>query len=208
MLVTGHYLLWRIGVVHGDISIGNLMYDAITGKAILNDYDLLNPGDAPSQKKGWERTGTKPFLALKFLKKTDGSAKRMYRHDLESFAWCLWCGMNESFPDKAIYGSTIDAYDSKAGLALHVLERTSAKSGFESIWKCVADWVYASVWLSFPSGLEVGEDEDGRQFVKVFLALADKNKLQIPLDGPQLNWVDFQVSQRASSSSTHADMEM
>lgn len=36
-LIRCHYLLWRIGVAHGDISIGNLMYDAVTEKAILND---------------------------------------------------------------------------------------------------------------------------------------------------------------------------
>ncbi|PBL00108.1 hypothetical protein ARMGADRAFT_364680 [Armillaria gallica] len=130
----------------------------------------------------------------------------MYRHDLESFAWCLlWCGMNESFPDKAIHGSTADAIAYRSMLALDVLERT-AKPGFESIWKCVAVWLYTWVRQSFLSGLEVGEDEDGRQFVIEFLALADKNKLQIPLDGPQVNWVDFQVSQRAASSSTDADM--
>ncbi len=28
MLITGYYLLRRIGVAHGDISIGNLMYNA------------------------------------------------------------------------------------------------------------------------------------------------------------------------------------
>ncbi|KAK0199569.1 hypothetical protein DFS33DRAFT_174816 [Desarmillaria ectypa] len=119
-----HYLLWCIGVAHGDISIDNLMYGIVTGRAILNDFDLaalMNPGDVSPQKKGWERTGTKPFMALELLDNADGSVKRRYWHDLESFAWCLlWCGMSDSFPHQAIFGSTSEVLAHKTRLATDV----------------------------------------------------------------------------------------
>ncbi len=101
MLIIGHYLLWCIGIVHGDISLSNLMYDTVTEKAILNDFDLaavMNPGDTSPQKRGFERMGTKPFMALELLRNAKGEVQRKYRHDLESFAWCLlWCAMAEPF---------------------------------------------------------------------------------------------------------------
>ena len=59
---------------------------------ILNDFDLaakMEPGDRNPTRKGWERTGTLPFMALDLLKYHDGQFKRWYRHDLESSAWCF-----------------------------------------------------------------------------------------------------------------------
>ncbi|KAK0190482.1 hypothetical protein F5146DRAFT_556265 [Armillaria mellea] len=96
-LIRGHYLLWRIGIVHGDISIENLMYNAVTAKAVVNDFDLvavMEPGGTSPWKRGFERTGTKPFMALELLRVAKGEVQRKYRHDFESFAWCLlWCAM-------------------------------------------------------------------------------------------------------------------
>ncbi|PBK98545.1 hypothetical protein ARMGADRAFT_960212 [Armillaria gallica] len=143
-LIRCHYLLWRIGIVHGDISLSNLMYDAVTEKAILNDFDLaaiVNPGD---KKKGFERTGMKPVMALELLKKAKGEVQRKYRHDLESFAWCLlWCAMAEPFPKRVIHGSLTDAYVYKYVMAHD--RRGTAKSGFEQVWKFVEGWFNAWV---------------------------------------------------------------
>ncbi|SJL06577.1 uncharacterized protein ARMOST_09919 [Armillaria ostoyae] len=232
-LIRCHYLLWRIGIAHGDISIGNLMHNAVTKKAILNDFDLaavMKPGDISPQKKGFERTGTIPFMALELLDKADGEVRWRYRHDLESFAWCLlWCAMAEEFPKMAKYGSITDVCDSKAGLAFGLRWRTT-KSGFKPIWKCVVEWVDALVVRpskdedlrklvehfialggQIPSDNPLtrvlrskDEDEDGKNLVKELIAFAHEHGLEIPLD--DLEWVDFQIPLQASSSSTDANV--
>ncbi|KAF8877380.1 hypothetical protein BD779DRAFT_1448596 [Infundibulicybe gibba] len=85
-----HLDLWRGGVRHCDISVSNLMYDGISKRGILNDFDLalLRIHRSPS---GTERTGTMPFMALDLLNASawKGHVKREYRHDAESFAWVL-----------------------------------------------------------------------------------------------------------------------
>ncbi|PBK98544.1 hypothetical protein ARMGADRAFT_580231 [Armillaria gallica] len=223
LMITGHYLLWRIGIVHGDIGLSNLIYDTVTKKAILNDFDLaavMKPGDTSPQKRGFERTGTKPFMALKLLWKAKGEVQRMYRHDLESFAWCLlWCAMAEPFPKKAIHGSLTDVYAYKSGL-VGVIWAMTAKSGFQSIWKCVVDWVHTcrEKFIAMEGEFALNdplrrvlrskdEDED-RNSLKVLIALVDEHGPKIPLDDPQLDWVEFEVSRQASAPSTDADVGM
>jgi hypothetical protein len=106
----GHYILWKGGIQHGDISVSNLMHRKGTG--VLNDFDLARlttPGNV--YPRGFDRTGTTPFLALDLLTKDaqDGKVERRYRHDLESFLWVLmWiaaCYDNgvESIPDDYMY---------------------------------------------------------------------------------------------------------
>jgi hypothetical protein len=87
---SGHYILWKGGVQHGDISVSNLMHRNGTG--VLNDFDLARlttPGNV--HPRGFDRTGTTPFLALDLLTEDaqDGKVERRYRHDLESFLWVL-----------------------------------------------------------------------------------------------------------------------
>ena len=50
----------------------------------LHDYEKIYP-------RGFDCTGTKPFLALDLLTADaqDGKVERLYRHDLESFLWVL-----------------------------------------------------------------------------------------------------------------------
>ncbi|KAK0204164.1 hypothetical protein DFS33DRAFT_1384418 [Desarmillaria ectypa] len=205
-LIRCHYLLWCIGVAHGDISINNLMYDIITRKAILNDFDLaalMNPGDVSPQKKGWEQTGTKPFMALELLDHANSPVKRRYWHDLESFAWCLlWQGMSDSFPHQAIFGSTSEVVVCKTRFAADVMKKT-AKPGFEEIWPCIVDWVRA--WVGRDLGFRE-KVEDSTKLVREFAEIVGKHGQLIPLDDPQLKWVDFQVSLQASSSSADAKM--
>ncbi|SJL06587.1 uncharacterized protein ARMOST_09929 [Armillaria ostoyae] len=234
-LIRCHYLLWRIGIAHGDISVGNLMYNAVTKKAILNDFDLaavMKPGDISPQKKGFERTGTRPFMALELLRKANGEVRRRYWHDLESFAWCLlWCVMAEDFPREAIHGSLTDVYVYKFVMADDVRAKT-AKSGFQSIWNCVVEWVHALVvgpskdeelrkfvqkliaggaqipsdnpWLT--RVLRSKDEDEDRNSVKELIALVDEHGPKIPLDDPRLDWVEFQVPRQASSPSMDANV--
>ncbi|KAK0207155.1 hypothetical protein DFS33DRAFT_647844 [Desarmillaria ectypa] len=203
-LIRCHYLLWCIGVAHGDISTNNLMYGIVTGKAILNDFDLaalMNPGDVSPQKKGWEQTGTHPFIALELLQRDDGSVKRGYWHDLESFAWCLlWCGMSDSFPHQAIFGSTSELCGYKYALAANIRKKPP-KPGFEAIWPCIVDWVLIWIWRGMRFEEKV---EDSTKLLREFAEIVCKHGQPFPLDDPQLKWVDFQVSLQVSSSSMDA----
>jgi hypothetical protein len=78
------------------------MYDAQTGKGVLNDFDLAfyrhQTGETSENRvvKNRQRVGTMPFMALELLVQDgwQGQAPRLYRHSAESFAWTLlWiCG--------------------------------------------------------------------------------------------------------------------
>ena len=89
--MAGHWALWVNGIEHGDISIGNLMYDPATKRGVLNDFDLARLGAPDRQPTAKDNTGTMPFLALDLLNEAafKGLVRRLYRHDAESFAWCL-----------------------------------------------------------------------------------------------------------------------
>ena len=68
--------------------------DGATHFAVLNDFDLaalMEPGDESPSKAGFEKTGTKPFMAVDLLLRNDKNPKRLYTHDLEAMIWCmLW----------------------------------------------------------------------------------------------------------------------
>ncbi|KAG0706458.1 hypothetical protein DFH29DRAFT_1022318 [Suillus ampliporus] len=88
-----HLALWKGGVLHRDVSPGNMMYyrtkeGVLMG--VLNDYDLSSLATAFGPQ-GNERTGTVPFMALDLLtpEGQQGNVKHLYRHDLESFVWVL-----------------------------------------------------------------------------------------------------------------------
>jgi len=89
---TGHYCLWKKGIQHGDVSLGNMMWDDRRKVGILNDFDLSKFADQKGQS-GQDNTGTLPFMALDLLSEEGlrGEIPRLYRHEAESFAWSLIC---------------------------------------------------------------------------------------------------------------------
>ena len=68
------------------------MWDAERGVGVLNDFDLAKFANQVGAS-GKENTGTLPFMALDLLseKGLRGEIPRLYRHEAESFAWCLIC---------------------------------------------------------------------------------------------------------------------
>ncbi|TFK21003.1 hypothetical protein FA15DRAFT_707593 [Coprinopsis marcescibilis] len=90
-----HFLLWKIGIAHGDISVNNLMVKSLPNGnkvMVLNDYDVaavMAEGEKSPSTKGDVITGTPPFMAFDLLFSSDGSVFRLYRHDLESILWCI-----------------------------------------------------------------------------------------------------------------------
>ena len=92
MRFIGHLHLFKGGLQHSDISDMNLMYNPVTGKGVLNDFDLALDVRAPERSVGHALTGTLPFLSLDFFHsngKLDTSVQRKYYHDEESFRWAL-----------------------------------------------------------------------------------------------------------------------
>ncbi|KAF9643788.1 hypothetical protein BDM02DRAFT_3151168 [Thelephora ganbajun] len=87
-----HFCLWKKGIRHGDISLGNLMWDDRRKVGILNDFDLARFADQTGAS-GQDNTGTLPFMALDLLSEEGlrGEIPRRYRHEAESFAWTLIC---------------------------------------------------------------------------------------------------------------------
>ncbi|KAJ6606503.1 hypothetical protein DFH09DRAFT_1353610 [Mycena vulgaris] len=83
------WLYEKTNTIHRDISVSNLMFHEIEGKAyvVLNDFDLaLRLSDTtPSTSK--QRAGTKPYMAVDLL--VLKPPYNLYRHDLESFLYVL-----------------------------------------------------------------------------------------------------------------------
>ena len=70
----------------------NLMYNPVTGRGVLNDFDLALDVRAPERSIGHCLTGTIPFLSLDLFHsngKLDTDVQRKYYHDEESFRWVL-----------------------------------------------------------------------------------------------------------------------
>ncbi|KAF8877704.1 hypothetical protein BD779DRAFT_1556681, partial [Infundibulicybe gibba] len=103
------WLYKKCKILHGDISINNLMYrkshNGIHG--VLNDFDLARSRlDVGPQSK--QRTGTRQFMALDLLD-TKKSYSHFYRHDLESVFYVMvfhFCGHDQG--KEATYPSLQD----------------------------------------------------------------------------------------------------
>ena len=83
---AGHESLLSVGILHRDISIGNIMLNEEEDGGFLIDLDLAvrlsdyGASGAPS------KTGTKIFMAIGALR----GEKHSFMHDLESFFWVLF----------------------------------------------------------------------------------------------------------------------
>ena len=89
-LIAGHFCLWRMGIQHGDVSLGNLMWDDERKVGVLNDFDFAKFVDQTGTGRQ-DNMGTVPFMALDLLSEEAfrGEIPRLYRHEAESFAWSL-----------------------------------------------------------------------------------------------------------------------
>ncbi|KAF5311686.1 hypothetical protein D9611_009432 [Ephemerocybe angulata] len=143
-------LLWRIGIAHGDISLENIMVmkeESGNAYLVLSDFDhaaIMTPGAKTPEKKGFETTGTRPFMAMELLKRGafGEPVKHSCCHDLESAIWCLPWLCNPIAQWNA--SSFIDAYRAK----LDWLDNPPKENGIETasliLWKAshrtLSDW--------------------------------------------------------------------
>ncbi|MCJ1250292.1 hypothetical protein MMC30_007518 [Trapelia coarctata] len=86
--IAGHESLFhKAGILHRDISLGNIMLteDEKDGFLIDLDFGILTADHTPWG--GPSRTGTKAFLSLKVL---SGKEEHTFMDDLESFFWVFY----------------------------------------------------------------------------------------------------------------------
>ena len=135
---------------------------------VLNDFDLaaiMEPGDRNPTKKGWERTGTIPFMSLDLLKYFDGQIKRWYRHDLESSAWCLAFHMLTSWPTEWL-ATHNTVYNVKVAF-----KQKSAAYSWKSVWADYEDFVLD--WIGKWSAL----DSHRNDIIRRLKGLKEEEKL-------------------------------
>ncbi|KAJ7172088.1 hypothetical protein C8R46DRAFT_1190073 [Mycena filopes] len=101
-----HEIAHEAGVMHRDISEGNILFDEATGKGFLVDWDYAEFNEVG--KRNWQNwfperatsneytalhkslkdvTGTFPFIAIELLEKEN--TRHEAWHDLESFYWLI-----------------------------------------------------------------------------------------------------------------------
>ncbi|KAJ3892918.1 protein kinase [Lentinula edodes] len=78
------------GILHGDLSLGNIMFRRKDGKiyGVLNDFDLSSRVE--DVDNGDIRTGTRPFMSLDMLN-SYWEWGHLYHHDLESLFYVMLC---------------------------------------------------------------------------------------------------------------------
>ncbi|ESK84872.1 other 1 protein kinase [Moniliophthora roreri MCA 2997] len=209
-----HYIPWRIGVAHGDISLSNIMYRKVTGKCILNDYDLatlMDPGTEVPDRKGYECTGTRPFMALDLLQAEDvtGHTQRRYRHDLESFCWVLvWVGAciqdgQEKLTghyEKMAMGTHDDVYKNKLAL-LDDLAMYATTEDYAGLRRVILFWMLR--WVTFRENQKCNlvfpghiVEEKAEYFINDCL-VDSVRKAKVPnVDVPvEIDWLSVEVSE-------------
>ncbi|KAJ3790493.1 protein kinase [Lentinula aff. detonsa] len=93
ILQIHQWLYECVGILHRDLSIGNIMFRRKDGKiyGVLNDFDLSsrvqNMDKGPTSN---HRTGTRPFMSIDLLD-PDWEGGHLYRHDIESLFYIMLC---------------------------------------------------------------------------------------------------------------------
>ena len=142
--------MWKKGIHHGDISLGNLMWDERRKVGVLNDFDLAKFADKTGAS-GQDNTGTLPFMALEFMseKGLRGEIPRRYRHEAESFTWSLICLYFATVKDPEGKNGTRDPHPLIEWFQNWKISR-DAKKGLE--WR---DDDVAGVPLTYPNTREL-----------------------------------------------------
>ncbi|KAL0253377.1 hypothetical protein SLS55_010354 [Diplodia seriata] len=104
--LKGHEsLVAKAGILHRDISIGNVMLNGAEDDGFLIDLDLAIKMDREEASGAPSKTGTKVFMAIGPLY----GEPHLGVHDKESFFWLLfWIGVHWNGPEEGVGRS--DAY--------------------------------------------------------------------------------------------------
>lgn len=182
----GHKSLFDAGILHRDISIGNIL---LTNKddGFLIDLDLAVKTRDYQASGAPSKTGTKIFMAIGAL----SSEPYSFMHDLESFFWVLFwiCihydGLDEKGKvkhrkareyEKWNYATTGELADIKRGLVVEEKRFNEATTGFTTTFQSLVPCVRDLHKYVFPNGKRwLGENKDLYSQIKTVLEKARKD---------------------------------
>lgn len=163
--IEGYKSLYTLaGILHSDISVGNLMMneddDNPSWRGFIIDLDFAIKVKRHESLRARGKTGTKVFMAIGVLH----GEKHSFMHDLESFFWVLfWICIHYDGPEKRSedpsrfekwnYADTVDLADSKAGVV--AVERDflrTAEDHFTSFYRPLIVWINRLRRVVFPMG--------------------------------------------------------
>ena len=214
ILFLGLYLLWKIGIAHGDVSLSNMMYYEQDGKkyGVLNDFDLaaiMAVGERTPKKQGFERTGTLPFMAIDLLRYPDGQISRWFRHDLESCMWCLvWQALAKK--QEHWYSDELTRISNDKSAMLNALDISHLKQEWEPFTLFLVHWArsfrnrgdaHKSLTLILKDDeerIKIWQDADGKAIDADFMRPdAQAGKILVKIEGVEaledLSWIEIVV---------------
>ncbi|KAH7094115.1 hypothetical protein BKA62DRAFT_625532 [Auriculariales sp. MPI-PUGE-AT-0066] len=124
LTAKGHYWLFkRAGILHRDISIGNVMYRMKGGMVhgVLNDFDHACKVDDPGPTLN-RRTGTVPYMAIDILlQDSSPTFRHLYRYDLESLYYVMIAVVCPDDPFVQVWNSeeTMTSLGQAKGFQIH-----------------------------------------------------------------------------------------
>ncbi|KAH6904258.1 hypothetical protein BKA70DRAFT_1226910 [Coprinopsis sp. MPI-PUGE-AT-0042] len=156
------YLLWQVGVAHGDLSFWNMMIDPTTRDAILIDFDhavIMQPGCRTPPNL--DRVGTRPFIALDLGRTPETRLERKYHHDLESLLWCMvWYCQEQPEWTTGSFRDILGAKSAWMRLTDFSTVPSDIREGASGLWdpitKALLDWI--SIDFRFPGNPEPKTD--------------------------------------------------
>ncbi|MCJ1281514.1 hypothetical protein MMC26_000834 [Xylographa opegraphella] len=161
--IYGHKCLLDAGILHRDISIGNIMLTGKEDDGFLIDLDLAIKTSDDQASSAPSKAGTKIFIAIGALLGEPHS----FMHDLESFFWVLFwiCihydGRNEKGDTKRgivpeykkwKYADTKELAPVKKGLVVEDEDFSKSTAGFTSICQPLAPCIRDLRRYIFPDG--------------------------------------------------------
>ena len=168
----GHESLLSAGILHRDVSIGNILLTEKEDDGFLIDLDLAIKTSDDQASGAPSKTGTKIFMAIGALYGEPHS----FMHDLESFFWvlfwiCIHCdGLDEkgkvkrrrvSQYEKWNYEDPEELADSKGGLVVEEERFNKATAGFTNTFQSLAPCVRDLRQYVFPNGKRwLGENKE------------------------------------------------
>ncbi|KAI5888987.1 uncharacterized protein SCHCODRAFT_02510924 [Schizophyllum commune H4-8] len=155
--INGHWNLWKIDILHRDVSIHNILLGVDGAEAgwegVLIDLDMaISMRRTRSDLEADFRTGTRAFQSVQVLRSyecnlSDASSEQRFMHDyaddLEAFYWCL-CWICFSFDGPGVeseeenlllkrwqHDDPREAYDSKSNFLEGPFKRRLVKRYFQ-----------------------------------------------------------------------------
>ncbi|KAL8764940.1 MAG: hypothetical protein Q9209_007804 [Squamulea sp. 1 TL-2023] len=185
--IFGHESLLNAGILHRDVSIGNIILTENEDNGFLIDLDLAIKTSENQASGAPSKTGTKIFMAIGALYGEPHS----FMHDLESFFWVLFwiCIHHDGLDEKGKvkrrrvpeyekwnYEDTGKLADSKRGLVVEEERFNKATAGFTNTFQSLAPCVRTLRQYVFPNGKRwLGENKELYSQMRAVLEKARKD---------------------------------